>query len=80
MESLMLLWCSEMLHFPIFSFFNFQTVLIRFINNLTTPNWLPESSKNTFTICSLKAIELKLIHAIPPKTKWISILMKGVTV
>lgn len=67
MESLTLLCCNKMVHFPIFSFLNFQMVLIRFINNWVTLNWLPESCKTSFTTCSLKAIKLKLIQQIPPK-------------
>ena len=67
MESLMLLCCNKMVHFPIFSFSEFQIELIRFINNFITPNWLPESYKNTFITWALKSVKLKLIHQIPPK-------------
>lgn len=67
MESPMLLRCNKMVHFPIFSFFKFQKELIRFTNNLITPNWLPESYKSTLITWSLKVVKLKHINQILPQ-------------
>lgn len=61
-EPLTLLCCHKMVHFPIFSRFTFQVVLIRFINNVTTPNRLPASYQNTSATCSLKGVKLPTAH------------------
>lgn len=71
--------------FPFSHSLNFKKNLIRFTNNLITPNWLPGSYKSTLITWSLKVVKLKHINQILPQieqdgvTSWDDHAVSGMT-